>query len=77
MVVELSLGGYRMQEYSLNAKSLTHFIKEDYLFSECAKMTKEPYFVDTLVRIKYNKTLKVQSLCLHKSMQFLMRVSWH
>ena len=25
-----------------------------YLFNECVKMTKELYFVDTLVSVKYN-----------------------
>ena len=38
-------------------------------------MTKELYFDDTLVSVKYNKTLKTLPLCLYESMQLLMRVS--
>ena len=36
-------------------------------------MTNELYFDDTLVSIKYNKTLKTLPLCLYESM-LLMRV---
>ena len=36
-------------------------------------MTKELYFADTLVSVKYNKTLK--ALPLYESIQLLMRVS--
>ena len=47
---------------------MTHFIKENYLFiNECAKMTKELYFADTLASFKYNKSLKTLLLYLHES----------
>ena len=38
-------------------------------------MTKELYFADTLVSVKYNKALKTLPLCLYESIQLLMRVS--
>ena len=38
-------------------------------------MTKELYFADTLVSVKYNKTLKTLPLRLYESIQLLMRVS--
>jgi len=37
-------------------------------------MTKELYFADISVSVKYNKTLKTLSLCLYENMQLLMRV---
>ena len=36
------------------------------LFNKCVKMTKDLCFVDTLVSVKYNKTLKTLPLCLYK-----------
>ena len=48
-----------------------------YLFNKCVKMTKELYFVDTLVSVKYNKTLKSLRLRLYESIQLLMKVLWH
>ena len=45
-----------------------------YLFNECVKMTKELYFADTSVSVKYNKTLKTLPLRLYESIQLLMRV---
>ena len=54
---------------------LTHFIKKIvYLFNKCVKMAKELYVADTLVSVKYNKTLKTLPLCLYESIQLLMRV---
>jgi len=47
-----------------------------YLFNECVKMTKELYFVDTLVSVKYNKTFKTLPLRLYESIQLLTRVLW-
>ena len=37
-------------------------------------MTKELYFADTSVSVKYNKTLKTLPLPLYESIQLLMRV---
>ena len=45
-----------------------------HLFNECVKMAKELYFVDTLVSVKYNKTLKTLPVRLYESIQLLMRV---
>ena len=36
-------------------------------------MTKELYFADTLVSVKYNETLKALPLRLYESIQLLMR----
>ena len=36
------------------------------LFNKCVKITKDLCFADTLVSIKYNKTLKTLPLCLYK-----------
>ena len=49
---------------------MTHFIKKDCLFNECVKMTKELYFADTLVSVKYNKTLKTLPLGLYESIPY-------
>ena len=37
-------------------------------------MTREQYFGDTLLSVKYNKTLKALLLPLYESIQLLMRV---
>jgi len=37
-------------------------------------MAKKLYFADTLVSVKYNKTLKTLPLSLYESIQLLMRV---
>ena len=39
-----------------------------YLFNECVKMTKELYLADTLVNIKYTKTIKTVPLCLYTAL---------
>ena len=44
-------------------------------FYKCIKMAKEVYFVDSLVSIKYNKTLITLPLHLYECIQLLMRVS--